>query len=153
MNYNQISQDVSVFHLHKAPEAGTVVGYAALIVAFDLPVPIPRRFSLISHKNRQYQLGNWNVFTPRHAPEDVLYKHLVFALKYEAIDLLFFKKLFEKVKGAEIIELLGIEPQGQYSRKIWFLYEWLMQKKRAHLLFVPLSEVIYLAYYIIPSSR
>ena len=25
----------------------------------------------------------------------------------------------------ELFELLQIEPSGQYSRKIWFVYEWL----------------------------
>ena len=65
------------------------------------------------------------VFTPKHQPEDTLYKQLVFALKYEGINLLFFKFLFSKLKKEKIIELLKVEPTGQYNRKIWFLYEWL----------------------------
>lgn len=142
MNYNQISQNISVFHKHKAPEEGTVVGYAALIVALGLPVPLPQRCCLISLKNRQYQTQHWQVFTPRHAPEDTIYKHLVFALKYEGIDLLCFKKLFEKINETTIIEFLSIEPQGQYSRKIWFLYEWLLQKK---LPFADLKQGNYIA--------
>lgn len=129
MNYNQISQSISVFHQHKAPEEGTVVGYAALVVALGLPMPLPQQICLISLKNRQYQTQNWQVFTPRHAPDDTLYKHLVFALKYEGVNLLCFKKIFEKLSEQAVIELLSIEPQGQYSRKIWFLYEWLLQKK------------------------
>jgi len=47
---------------------------------------------------------------------------------HEGINLLFFKKLFEKV-DREAIQLMVInEPLSQYSRKIWFLYEWLLQK-------------------------
>jgi len=38
---------------------------------------------------------------------------------------LFFKFLFNKLGKKEVINLLKIEPSGQYSRKIWFLYEWL----------------------------
>jgi hypothetical protein len=43
--------------------------------------------------------------------------------------ILFFKKLFEKLTTAEVLTLLKIEPTGIYSRKIWFLYEWLRNKK------------------------
>jgi hypothetical protein len=42
---------------------------------------------------------------------------------------LFFKKLFEKLSLTEIEKLVQIEPQGQYCRKIWFLYEWLYDTK------------------------
>ena len=51
---------------------------------------------------------------------------MVFALKYEGINLLVFKKLFEKISKKEIAAIINIEPTGLYVRKIWFLYEWLM---------------------------
>jgi hypothetical protein len=71
----------------------------------------------------------WRVFTLRHQHEGHLYTHLVFALKHEGVNLLFFKMLF-KLLSPNTIELWIIkEPQSQYGRKIWFLYEWLMQKK------------------------
>jgi hypothetical protein len=54
---------------------------------------------------------------------------LVFALKYEGVDLLVFKKLFECIGASTVKEILQIEPTGQYSRKVWFLYEWLMDEK------------------------
>jgi len=87
---------------------------------------MPVQLSLISSKKRQYETDDWKIFTSRHQPEDTLYKQLVFALKYEGINLLFFKKLFEKLSQKEIVELIQVEPTGQYSRKIWFLYEWLL---------------------------
>ncbi|WP_439184529.1 Fic family protein [Carboxylicivirga taeanensis] len=91
----------------------------------ELPVPLPAKIALISTKNRRYETDGWQVFTPRHQPEDSLYKQLIFALKYEGINLLFFKFLFNTLTADEVKELLAIEPTGQYSRKIWFLYEWL----------------------------
>ena len=54
---------------------------------------------------------------------------MVFAIKYEGINLLFFKGFFKSISENELLELLHIEPMGQYSRKIWFLYEWLMQRQ------------------------
>lgn len=126
---NRFSRKISVFHGRKAPEEGLLVGYGAVIEGYALAMPLPHGLALISSKKRQYVTEQWQVFTSRHEPEDSLYKHLVFALKYEGINLLFFKKLFEKLSEETITALVQIEPQGQYSRKIWFLYEWLFQKK------------------------
>lgn len=54
---------------------------------------------------------------------------MVFALKYEGVNLLIYKRLFLKLGSNEVKSLLQNEPTGQYSRKIWFLYEWLMGKQ------------------------
>jgi Fic family protein len=123
------SLKVSVFHGRQAPEEATLVGYGAIIEAYELPVPFPRQLSLISSKKRQYVTKEWVVYTSRHLPEDNLYKQLIFALKYEGINLLVFKKLFEVLSDQEVEAFIKIEVLGQYSRRIWFLYEWLMGKK------------------------
>ena len=124
-----ISIRIPAFHGRVLPEEGVIVGYAALIDTLKLPVPIPQVIALISDKNKKYEVEGWKVFTPKHKPEETIYKQLVFALKYEGVNLLVFKKLFEKLSSSGIIEILKIEPTGMYSRKIWFLYEWLMNEK------------------------
>ncbi|MDT0645893.1 Fic family protein [Zunongwangia sp. F260] len=129
MNSVHFSYKAGVFHGRRAPEEGIIVGYAAIINSFELEVPTPDIISLISSKNRKYKTEGWNVLTPKHAPEDTLYKHLVFALKYEGVHLLFFKKLFLKLSSKQIYNLLKIEPTGHYTRRIWFLYEWLLDKE------------------------
>ena len=131
MNNNCFSQKISVFHGIKAPEEGLLVGYGAIIETLALAVPVPNNLALISTKNRKYNTEQWQVFTARHEPKDRLYDQLVFALKYEGVNLLFFKKLFEKLTEAELTTLIQLEPQGQYSHRIWFLYEWLLGKKLA----------------------
>ena len=120
---------IKVFHGRTAPEDGFLAGYGAIIKAYQLAVPVPDILSLISHKNKKYKENQWQVFSFRYLPEDTLYKQLVFALRYEGINLLVLKKLFEKLPEEEIAELVQIEPVGQYSRKIWFLYEWLFGKQ------------------------
>jgi hypothetical protein len=125
----RFSIGIPIFHGRTLPETGVIVGYAAIIENLELRVPIPTVITLISDKNKKYIVNAWQVFTPKHQPEESLYKQLVFALKYEGINLLFFKKLFEKLTTAEVVALLKIEPTGIYSRKIWFLYEWLLNKK------------------------
>lgn len=125
------SQTITVFHGRAAPEPGKLVGYGALIDALQLAVPIPRQLALISEKHRQYTADGWLIFTPRHQPEETLYDHLVFALKYEGVDLLFFKKLFGQLSTATIEHWVTREPLSQYSRRVWFLYEWLMHRPLA----------------------
>ena len=123
------SRKTTVFHGRIAPEEGVLAGYAAIIETHQLSVPIPNIISLISYKKRQYVKNGWRVFTSRHLPEDSLYKQLYFALRYEGINLLLLKKLFEQLDEKIIINLIQIEPLGQYSRRIWFLYEWLFRKE------------------------
>lgn len=129
MDSNHISLKVTAFHGRKAPEEGMLVGYGAIIEAFNLETPIPNILSLISSKKRQYKNNEWQVFTSRHMPDDTLYKQLVFALKYEGVNLLVIKKLFEHISENDAFILLQEEPLGQYSRKLWFLYEWLLNIK------------------------
>ncbi len=127
MNNKQISHLISVFHDRTAPEQGNLIGYGALIEFLKLAVPMPIKLSIISMKRRQYENDNWRVFTPRHQPNETIYDHLVFAIKYEGINLLFFKKLFELLPSDTIVKWIYNEPHSQYTRKIWFLFEWLMQ--------------------------
>jgi hypothetical protein len=129
MKSKKISQVINVFHGRLTPESGTLVGYGATIESFNLNVPMPNKLALISKKHKQYSTDEWLVFTPRHQPKETLYDHLVFALKYEGVNLLVLKNLFEKLKPSEIENWIEKEPQSQYRRRIWFLYEWLMQKE------------------------
>lgn len=124
----RISREIDVFHGRQAPEKGVLVGSGAVIETLKLPVPLPDKLALISEKHRQYQRPGWLVLTPRHKPQDSLYGNLVFCLKYEGINLLFLKKLFEKIEELTMVNMVQKEPLSQYSRKIWFLYEWLMDK-------------------------
>ena len=92
-------------------------------------MPLPDTLCIIGTKHKKYVDGRWNVFTPRHRPEDTLYGHLTFALKYEAIDLGLLNALFQVVSATDIASMVRSEPTGIYSRKIWFLWEWLREKR------------------------
>ncbi len=121
-------QEISIFHGMQAPEKGTLAGYGALIETLSLPMPFPNTLVLISGKRRQYKVPGWIVLTPRHKPRDTLYNNLVFSIKYEGINLLFFRKLFESIDEIIIEEMVRSEPLSLFSRRIWFLYEWLTQR-------------------------
>ncbi|MBW2054088.1 MAG: Fic family protein [Deltaproteobacteria bacterium] len=128
--YNQISQNITVFHGFPALEDGArLAGYSALIQGHDLKVPVPDHLYAIGTKHKKYNYERWHIFTPRHRPEDTLYGHLTFALKYEGIDLSILNTLFQTIKARDIETILRSEPTGMYSRKLWFLWEWLCEEQ------------------------
>jgi hypothetical protein len=129
MNIKRFSLQLSVFHGRTVPEDGVIVGYGAIIEVYKLAVPIPEKLTFVSTKKRQFENDEWKVFPSRYLPEENLYKQITFALKYEGVDLLIFKKLFEVLKKTELEEMIQQKIQGQFSRRIWFLYEWLMESK------------------------
>ena len=122
---DRFSGPVLVFHEQRLPEPATPAGYAALIDAFGLPVPLPRNLTAIGERHRILQQDGWRIMTPRHAPHPTLEGHLTFALKYEGLDLAVLKRLFLELGPARIEGLVRAAPTGSYVRRIWFLYEWL----------------------------
>lgn len=126
-------QTAPTFHGKQIPEKGHIVGYAAVVDKFNLPIPMPTPVPLVCFQNKNYQTENWNIFPGSYLPEDhqnlteieALYKHLVFALKYEGVNLLFFSYLYKHLTDRQLTELVSFEPTGQYSRRIWFIIEWI----------------------------
>ena len=81
------SGPVIVFHDRRLPEQGIPVGYAAIIDAYELRVPLPLCLCAIGERHRMVEKEGWRFFTPRYRPEPSLEGHLTFAVKYEGIDL------------------------------------------------------------------
>jgi len=123
------SDPVTLFQDRALPEPATPVGYAALIEAHALEVPLPRRLHAIGQHHRVVETPGWRLLTPRHAPEDTLSGHLTFALKWEGLDLCVLKRLFLAVDPGEIAALVRSQPTGAYARRIWFLHEWLTDSR------------------------
>lgn len=114
------------------PCSGWIVGYTAIVEKLKLQIPLPLVKAMVSDKYRSVKDESWLIFSAAYLPHDTgviskieaLYNHLVFALKYEGVNLLVFAKLQEKLSSEELLSLVNIEPLGQYSRRIWFLLEW-----------------------------
>ncbi|MBX9805608.1 MAG: Fic family protein [Alphaproteobacteria bacterium] len=114
------------FRDRELPEkAVSLAGYAALIDAYDLQIPLPEKLSFISQKQQRYETDQWAAFTPRHQPSHSLSGYLTFALKYEGVDLSVLNSLFIKINPQQLSIWIRSEPLGIYSRRIWFFYEWL----------------------------
>ena len=128
VNNKRFSDKITVFRNYTLPETNMkLAGYSALINQYDLEVHLPENISAISESHKQYKEGRWQVFTTRHEPEHTLLGHLTFALRYEGVNLLILKKLYEELDKAIIETTVKTQPTGRYSRRIWFFYEWLME--------------------------
>jgi Fic family protein len=119
------SHSVSDFRGAPLPEAGVPAGYAALIERYDLHWPNPPRMAAIAERHHPASTSDWLMLTPRHRPATTLSGQLVFALKWEGIDLGVLSALFRTVPEGDLIEALRETPTGAFSRRLWYLYEWL----------------------------
>lgn len=126
---HRFSGRVSVFQESRLPETAIPVGYAALIEAFDLQVPLPFFLCAISSRHKVYEQNGWRIYTPRHEPSATLEGHLVFALKYEGLSLALLKRFFEVIDPTELESMIKAKPNSSYMRRIWFLYEWLLDRQ------------------------
>lgn len=120
------SQAVMAFHDRGLPEAAIPVGYAALIDAYELAAPMPITLSAIGARHKVYRADDWQIYTPRHQPDADLTGHLTFALRYEGLDLAVLEMLFRATGPQPIADIVRAAPTGAYARRLWFLYEWLL---------------------------
>lgn len=119
------SQAVNHFHGRPLPEPAVPAGYAALIDRFDLGLPVPRQLTAIADRHHPPPSTSWQLLTPRHRPSDTLEGHLVFALKWEGVNLGVLAALFNAVEPNAVAEFVRATPTGAFARRTWFLYEWL----------------------------
>lgn len=126
---NQFSEAVTVFQEQRLPVIAIPAGYAALIDAYNLAVPLPRSLSAIGERHKFFEQDGWVIHGPSYAPAATLEGHLTFALKYEGLELAVLKRLFIAVRADAIEAIVQAKPTGSYARRIWFLYEWLLGEK------------------------
>ena len=113
------------------PANCTLAGYSALVHAFSIQAPIKIPACVASRTIRGTSRTNdgWALFDRRVTPENTLTGHLFFALKYETLDLLILKRVFEQADQDEIIDAITATPTAIPSRTLWFLWEWLREEK------------------------
>jgi len=115
-NSAHFSNNAPVIQGEAKPFTGWLVGYAAIIEKFKLEMPLPMLKAMVSEKNHQAKSDSWIVLPIAYLPQDhsgltrveALFNHLVFALKYEGVDLLLFSKLHGKLTNTELLELLQV---------------------------------------------
>lgn len=121
---------IHTFQENLVPEQTRLAGWAALVHALSLKIPV-RRPSCVSEKHvrgSQRKKGVWRIFDKRYWPGNNLADHLIFALRHEDLDLLILKRAFDTMPAKGLEELVAATPTGIPSRRTWFLYEWLTDR-------------------------
>ena len=107
-------------------------GYAFLVQQFDLQVLPHWHISEIGGSVHQKIVESngqiREIFPKDYWPGDVRLNHLEYALKYDGINLEILFEVFCKVETEELVAWITTKPQGQYTRRIWYLYEWMLEK-------------------------
>ena len=110
-----------------------LAGYAALIKWYDLDVIPNWHRSLVTtggiHRIDSSGSVIEEIYPPKYWPGDTLGDHLEFAFKYDGTNLAILASLFQVVEEAEILKYVRSKPTGKYVRRLWFLYEFLTEKK------------------------
>lgn len=111
------------------------IGYKAICEKLSLIVIPHFRDSYIAKHGRGLSILNnhheIHIYPKTYAlkNENDLFENLEFALKYDGVNFEIIKAFFEKIEKKKVLEHIQKQPTGIYSRKIWFLYEFLMDEK------------------------
>ena len=116
------------------PQGAQLLGYAALIEHYGLDCPPPRRLTAIAaigqKTTRTWEGAEW-LLLPRGARfriPDTAIEHLGVALKHEGVDLRVISSLFAQGIEVELTDYINANRAGLYTRRAWFLYEWMTGK-------------------------
>ena len=137
-----------------------LAGYAALIERYGIEV-IPNwhtsRVATSAVHRVEARTGIVEeVFPARYWPGDTLGDQLEFALKHDGTNLAILATLFRVVPENDLLAYIRSRPTGKYARRLWFLHEFLTDRKLA---LDDLKQGNYVdllepeAYYTVASSR
>jgi len=113
------------------PDGAQLIGFSWLLNHFNLSIPL-RDLSCISTKrlsSQKLQSGDWTLFDTKLKIENRVFSHLEFALKHEVLDLLVLKHILKHFPEEELTQEIKENPKRIFSKKIWFYYEFLLNKK------------------------
>ncbi len=69
------------------------------------------------------------MLAPSLAPEQSLRGQLELAIKREGVNLAVLRALFRRMESVEMVRMVRDKPTGVHIRRIWFLYEWLLDER------------------------
>ncbi|MFT6081224.1 MAG: Fic family protein [Planctomycetota bacterium] len=111
---------------------GSSAGYQALIEQFGLScLPLAHTSFVRRQGGVHLELRDGRAvrtFPISYAPAATVPAQLEFALKYDGVNLEVLRGVFERADPADLAAWIRATPTGKYSRRIWFLYEWLTER-------------------------
>ncbi len=109
-------------------------GYEAMIERYSLDVVFNWHRSFVSTESQVHRIEKEEgsireVYPERYWPGESAGEQLEFALKYDGINLSILLSIFEVIDEDELLHYLYSKPTGKYTRKIWYMYEFLTGKQ------------------------
>ena len=115
------------------PPRSQVLGYSRLIEAEALAVLPPRSLAFLATQGGRREIETEGrrstIYPAQYDPGASIFDHLEFALKHEGVILEVLAAFFSKVDRAALTAYIRSRPTGQYARRAWFLFEWLMEQR------------------------
>lgn len=114
---------------HRLTANERYIGQMGLRQRFGLRVPEPFTISIVgagqrrTHEQANHQI---NRYPPSYDKGDDAISDLKFAIRYEPLELGLLKAAFRAFGPGPLEEWVRREPSGQFARRAWFLYEWLL---------------------------
>lgn len=114
-------------------------GYAALMERYGVEGAAPWHQSLVCNgaakRIETSPSGVTETFPSQYWPGDDPCDHLEFALKYDGTDLALLATVLAAIGAEPITRWVEATPKGKYTRRIWYLFEFLTGKR------LPLADV------------
>ncbi len=117
------------------PPGAEPIGYRFLVEFFELEVIAHHRWSYVGPgwESKEFKYDHHQIelhlYPKSYQIEKTPIGHLEFALKHEGINLLIIKQALLRIGPQAITEYIQASPTGKYARKVWFLYEFLLDDK------------------------
>lgn len=118
----------------KAEPNDRPVGYAWLVKTYSLATMPLSHASSIGARARldtTQQGVVMEVFQPNYWPGGDVFDHLVFALKYDDLNLDVLRQTFGQLGAKRMAHYVALQPNGKYARQLGYLYEFLMEEQLA----------------------
>lgn len=104
-----------------------LAGYAHLIRKYAIEAPTPRHTSSIDEVSARrpvaVSLNTEETFPRTYDPGDDDVDHLIFALKYDGVDLTVLRRLFHRIDRERLAARVESQPISKYLRRLFFLFE------------------------------
>ena len=111
------------------PVPAQPVGYAHCVRTLGIEALLPYRLHAIAQTQLRERTDEWIIHPNTRNVPQTLVGHLIFALRYEGVNLLVLKSCFAKLDAVELIEAIRAKPSSAYLRRLCFFYEWLMEER------------------------
>jgi hypothetical protein len=115
------------------PRDSVPIGYAALVKRYALATLPNHRWSFAATKGAQRTIDNRFVIRTPMSGDAGDVEHLLFALKYDGVNLAILAELFQvadrKRLEKELTAAIRATPAGRHHRRLWYLYEWLTGRR------------------------